>query len=674
MRFHSIILHNFKSFEGTVHINGLTNELDARKPIILFGGLNGAGKTTIFEAILLCLYGHANKTLFPSKGAKKEDYLSYIVAVTNDAAKARSVRTEMWIEVAFDEVEVGGVSQSLSLKRKWVVDPHTNTAREATFEITQNGRPIEFVSHDEYDQFISHELIPYEVTQFFFFDGEKIQDFIKDEDRAFAESLEAILGIGLYRTLHSDIGEVRSRLLTEYNRDKDAESQLVTIAADISRAEIKIKGNDQEINERQEEIAELEARIAEIEKDTYRITRTRAESREESEAEKARLIAEKNTLEEQISETIRDSLPFLMMGSLCQELVDQLEDEQAALRAQAARQAAESRVSIIIDRLLEEEQPRPALTKIQKDFYRMRLRLILLDEFGTKDGGTVPVLHSLSSRDTELIKSRIRGAEGVLTSLTTRLQRLQEIEPRLRQMQRGEQRSVDDEARALFEERGRLQEQIAGKNREIDSLRAENQRLTDEITSHRRRRTELEDKVARTLHVHRQLEYCQKLRGVLDVFSHRLRARKVEQLQEYTLQMWGMLARKQDQISSIQIDSERNFSVDLYDSDGRLIDKTKLSAGEKELLAISLIWGLTKLTNRSLPIVIDTPLGRLDSEHRAHIAEKYFPNASHQVILLSTDTEVVGKEYEAIAPFIGKHYLIQKDTAKESSRIVEGYF
>lgn len=674
MRIQSLTIHNFKSFEGTCHINGLTDNLDSRKPIILFGGLNGAGKTTIFEAILLCLYGNANKTLFPSRGAKKEDYLSYIVAVTNEAAKVKSVRAEMWIEVAFDQVVLGDVAQSLTLKRKWLVDSFDNTAKEVAFEITQNGKPIGFVAQDSYDDFISHELIPYEVTQFFFFDGEKIQDFIKDEDKTFAESLEKVLGIGLYRILKDDVSHVRANLLREYNKDKEAQSQLVSLDAEDSKAEIRLKECEQETIQLQDEIDEIQARIAEIDRDTLRITRTSAESREESEGEKTKLIAEKSMLEEYVFGAMKDSLPFLMMWGLCQDLIAQLDDEQEVMRGEALRQAGESRVSSIITRLFEEDPPRFPLNGIQKEFYRGRLREILLETFGTHTTSPVPILHSLSLRDSALIKSRFQEAEGVQSKLTTHLRRLQEIEPRLRQMQRAEQRSVNDDTRTLYEERGQLQEKINTKGRAIDRLTAEILRLNDEGTSRKRRRTDLEDKVSRTLHVHRQIEYCQKIKGVLDEFSHRLRVRKVEKLQEYTLEMWSKLARKQDQISSITIDPDRNFSVDLFDGAGRPIDKTKLSAGEKELLAIALIWGLTRLTNRSLPIVIDTPLGRLDSEHRAHIAERYFPNAGHQVILLSTDTEVIGPEYEAIAPFVCKHYLIEKDTAQESSRIIEGYF
>ena len=99
-----------------------------------------------------------------------------------------------------------------------------------------------------------------------------------------------------------------------------------------------------------------------------------------------------------------------------------------------------------------------------------------------------------------------------------------------------------------------------------------------------------------------------------------------------------------------------------------------MSAGEKEILAISLIWALSKLAERDLPVVIDTPLGRLDTIHRTNIAKNYFPNAGQQVILLSTNTEVVGEELKAIKPYLNKTFIIRKEKQQETSRIEKGYF
>ena len=106
------------------------------------------------------------------------------------------------------------------------------------------------------------------------------------------------------------------------------------------------------------------------------------------------------------------------------------------------------------------------------------------------------------------------------------------------------------------------------------------------------------------------------------------------------------------------------FSLSLYDSQGQPVPKHRLSAGEKQLLAISFLWGLARVSGRNLPVAIDTPLGRLDSSHRNNLVERYFPTASHQVILLSTDTEIGKSEVEMLREqdAIAREYLLQYDS------------
>ncbi|MCG8604340.1 AAA family ATPase, partial [bacterium] len=128
MKIDRITLHNFKCFEGTCSIEGLATGLNSEDRIILFGGLNGAGKTTLFESILLGLFGRKNKgTLWPSKGTKREDYENYIVAVTNNIAKRQELRTDLWIELLLSEIDLGGIAQTLSVKRSWKIDNQTNS-------------------------------------------------------------------------------------------------------------------------------------------------------------------------------------------------------------------------------------------------------------------------------------------------------------------------------------------------------------------------------------------------------------------------------------------------------------------------------------------------------------------------------------------------------------------
>jgi DNA sulfur modification protein DndD len=114
----------------------------------------------------------------------------------------------------------------------------------------------------------------------------------------------------------------------------------------------------------------------------------------------------------------------------------------------------------------------------------------------------------------------------------------------------------------------------------------------------------------------------------------------------------------------------------LYDPNGQLLPKQRLSAGEKQLLAIAFLWGLARVSGRNLPIAIDTPLGRLDSSHRNHLVERYFPTASHQVILLSTDTEIGKPELVKLTEqeAISRSYLLKYHPAQGNTTLEEGYF
>ena len=123
----------------------------------------------------------------------------------------------------------------------------------------------------------------------------------------------------------------------------------------------------------------------------------------------------------------------------------------------------------------------------------------------------------------------------------------------------------------------------------------------------------------------------------------------------------------------IEIDPQ-TFAVTLYDRQDRLIPKAELSAGEKQIYAISMLWGLAKTSGRPLPMIIDTPLGRLDSDHRRHLIEDYFPYASHQVVVLSTDTELDKQNFEMLSPYVSHAYHLVYDQIEGSTKAGERYF
>jgi DNA sulfur modification protein DndD len=171
----------------------------------------------------------------------------------------------------------------------------------------------------------------------------------------------------------------------------------------------------------------------------------------------------------------------------------------------------------------------------------------------------------------------------------------------------------------------------------------------------------------------RLVEHLDKVRSTLQVFKVAATKRHIDRISALVLESLRRLMRKDNLITEVRIDPE-SFAVELRGSDGRLLPAEALSAGERQLLAVALLWGLAQASGQPLPVVIDTPLGRLDGDHRQRLLEHYFPHVSHQVILLSTDTEIDADAYDRLRRYIGHDYYLEFDPAAGSTTVLPGYF
>lgn len=156
-------------------------------------------------------------------------------------------------------------------------------------------------------------------------------------------------------------------------------------------------------------------------------------------------------------------------------------------------------------------------------------------------------------------------------------------------------------------------------------------------------------------------------------FLQRVTARKIDRLSALITESFRFLLRKQEFVERIYIDPA-TFAITLCDDSGASIAKERLSEGEKQIFAISVLWGLARASARPLPAVIDTPMARLDAKHRNHLVERYFPHANHQVVIFSTDTEVDRQYYPLLQPFIARAYHLNYDEKRKVTIGEEGYF
>lgn len=683
MKLKEIHLSNFKSYKRLTKIQNLDSGLSPNQNIVLFGGLNGAGKTTFLEALFLCFYGKNATSLYPSRGAKNENYEAFLTNCLNDDVKAEgTLQTQMYVEVHINDMKIiGNFPKNVVLRRAWnfVIKDSKLVYDREDFLILENGFPIQELPENEYQDKI-HQILPYSVAQFFFFDGEKIQDFAADADNEFATSLKEVLGINLYSQLLDDLKTVRARIVSEYNKDKTINETLFSRRTEKASLEAIIEGNGIKMTDLQDEIDKLEYEKEQLDSQTFRVTRITAENRNEYQVERERRETEKNTLEKDYFDTAKDYLPFILANNLCQDLELQLIQEKQYLEFEATQNALEPQIQRLTNDILHNEPKwSPELKPDQIKFFQWKIDTVLrkfLSENQPNEVQDIAIIHQLSAPDSQKIQDMLQNYNrNIVTILQGKAERLKQIEIDLQRIKGVEARSGgnDEAIKKLFDEKDNISRQIGTKREQIRQAEheiLENKRKISELD---KQITNLENKVQLHEKQKQQIAYCEKLQDTVKDFQIQFQAKRTHELETAILEMWNLLSQKDDHIKRIQILPERNFEVKIYGLNNREKDKTKLSAGEKEIYAISLLWALVQVSGKQIPIVIDTPYGRLDSKHRANLAKHYFKKASHQVLLLSQDEEIVKEYYKILEPAIASEYSITYNPETRTSEVTEGY-
>jgi DNA sulfur modification protein DndD len=170
----------------------------------------------------------------------------------------------------------------------------------------------------------------------------------------------------------------------------------------------------------------------------------------------------------------------------------------------------------------------------------------------------------------------------------------------------------------------------------------------------------------------RLVEHSERARNTLTQLRERAAARHLDRIADLAVEALEHLLRKERLIARIEIDPV-SYAPSFYDRHDRLIHPEQLSAGERQLTALALLWALERASGRPLPVLIDTPLGRLDATHRRHVVSRYLPMASQQVIVLSTDTEIDAGLLEHLMPHVGASYTLAFDSTDDATTIDSGY-
>lgn len=629
------------------------------QPVILFGGMNGGGKTTLLDALQLVLYG--SRARLSNRGRQGyRDYLQGTIHRNADPGEGASIL------LRFRRV-LDGVMTAYEVERSWRVGVR---GIEESFRVLRDGE-LDAVATDHWDE-IMEAYLPASISNLFFFDGEQIKDLAEGENAAaiLGTAIRSLLGLDLVDRLDADLRVFERRKKAEALDEEStrqlaqAEAEAAGLLAERERLTLAMGGLVNEAGRLSKEVREREKRFQDEGGDLFL-------RRRELESGLADLEARLADAEEALRQLAAGPLPLLMVEPLLGAVESQVHHESEIRQNRVLVAALEERDAFVLERIRTSRVGTRAISRLAEELSadRERRRGVAHEEI-LFDAGPGFAAH-LAHLRARVLPEAVESMQRHLATAAGLREQIARAEAELARVP--EAASI---ARFQYDLESARQRLVA-KQAEIDAHKVRIQVLDRQIAEAEARIDRFGDRAidARAAEDgrRRMIHHSQRVRQTLVRFRTKVIQRHVANMEVLMLDSFRQLLRKADLVHGLSIDPE-SFRVTLTDRNGHELPFDRLSAGERQLLATALLWGLARASGRPIPTVIDTPLGRLDSSHRRHLVERYFPRASHQVILLSTDEEIVGRAHKSLEQHVARHYLLTHDEALGHTSIQEGYF
>ena len=664
----SLTITNFGVYKGETIFSLSTNG----GTIVLFGGKNGSGKTTILNAIRLCLYG---AKALGSRTTKKE-YGEYISQQIHRSKLAKVPIHSASVELKFEYTQLGR-KNIYSINRTWKLLNTKNEVEEQLL-IKENNELLKRIEKEYWQSFID-DLIPLSIFNLFFFDGEKISSLMIDNLSAKTLSVEIkrLLGLDLIERLQADLGIYLYQQRKRNNNTKEM-NQLEILRNQKEEIKEKITIEKQNKARIVSSINSVSGQIEDLEIKIQRESNGYALDRERWKKRLIQIESEKEYAIKQIQGLSSDLLPFSLVPELLHNLKKQIILETDYQNWRTVRDSLEPKIKDIHESLekdilsngthnIKDEDKQSIYNEISQLINELieipdEIRSVnVIHDFSDNERITIlnwidRSIFDLPAQSEEVFKrySELNKERGTVSQALERIPSNEIIGPYI------------DQLNSLYKKLGSLEGQLIKFEERIHSLENEFLTINSEFTkSYQALRAEEKLEL--------RLNLVQKTQQVLDKYIVQQTKRKLHSLEEVLVARFRELSRKENFVAKVTI-NEKDFTIKLYDSNDNEIPREQLSAGEQQMFAIAMIWALRQLSGRPFPVVIDTPLGRLDSDHRENLVNQYFPYVSHQVILFSTDTEVDKSYFKELQPYISHSYHLSYNSNQGATFVTEGYF
>lgn len=650
MKLERITIENFRQYCGKQRVEFAK---DDQKRITIIHGINGAGKTSFFLSINWCLYGKSVENI------KVVDNVGELMSkeAINRAAVGETVRTS--VDLSFlhngDRYLVKRTLQGVKLEDGTVkvedTDTFTMMRTKADGQADRVNNPIGTMN----------SILPANVREYFLFDGEKIDNFAKPE--AAAQVKQAI-----YLVLKLEILERARRHLetvaSEYRKELKNKSgqQLRVLLEEEEKARTEISKAKDRIYELHQEIESAERKIADIDKRLREMENTHILQQQRDRIE--RELKQRRTEMEEIVNSVRDlatSGYFVVAEAAIKKAALLLEEKRA--RGEIPSDYRQQFIKDLIGKMIcvcgrpfadGSEEHRTLLAKISHG---------LPDALQDEVLNTCAVLHSFEQRtekhriDLDAFMRRrselidiIKVLEEELDDLSRQLKDspLEEISKLERQRE-----NFKTDAQECTLEIGSLHTRREDYNRKLDELKKEIERA---------RREEKRENLLST-----KLDLSQRAADAISEMYQSFADDMRDKIQDKTKEIFKKLVWKESHFQDVKLGPDFNLEViDRYGYSAR----PELSAGERQVLSLSFIMAMSRISDEEAPLVMDTPFGRLSSHHRNAICE-HLPALASQLVLFVTDEELRDEARQNLEARIGAEYRLEFSPKTSCTEIVE---
>ncbi|MFA6188341.1 MAG: hypothetical protein WC680_03580 [Sulfuricurvum sp.] len=641
MRFKSIAIENLFSYHGKIRFDFNNDE----QPITLIIGENGFGKTSFINSIKLALHGISKDLLqigaqYLTKsefvlGSKDKNFSGMV----NRNAKASGHNTAKVI-IEIDDGDIFTVERTFKIDKK--VYTETLLLRDEDGSI--------FAQDSEAQDIINSKLSP-TMAQFFFFDGEKVQTIADFSHEEFTKMLEDVLELDIYDQMIKD-SESIIRKITKNELDSNLQEEveakftkLTDISQEIEEKKEKLKYEQKTV------LRELNTALKQVESKLGKLKSKFTHAIADAKEQHTKLLAEKKDLTDLLKQATFVQLPLLLNKTLAQKVshdidenyrgkiqidTDLLAQKKSALLALLGSE--DTKVSAAFDKVFSAASENQSV--LFADPYRIEKQY---DSLSQKE--LANLLKSLSDNRLSII-----AINQELYSLEA--QQMSELK---------DAESDRIKERELLKNIGHqeaicevLESQINELTETHKTLKSEYDRLT--IVEHQH---ELTQKKIGTLH---------SVINVARQMKSKIKKDKRLSLEKTINEKFSKLRKDGYEADHIRLDED--FNINIYDKDNRAMDILSSSSGQKQIIATALIWGISEYIPEEIPMVIDTPLGRLDENNQTRILNEFYPNASNQVIILPTPSELRHEGFQRLKEHIEQVYILSN--AGSATTIKEG--